>query len=195
MKAFAFLFLLLIVASAGCTIPKIQLKFPPIPEPAYYAHADFKVLIGGKELDFNRAEYMSTATNKLSENVHMHEFNPHVLHLHSATATLGDFFRSVGMSIGQRCVNTGNAEYCSNGAENLLVYVNGQPLLLNYGTYAPRDLDRIFVYYGQGVPPQRMLQSVTGEACIYSKKCIPPIGFRFKDEYCAAGKPCTLPET
>src|SRR3989338_8554809 len=85
-KPFIVIVLLSFVVLAGCSALDLE------PED-YHAHADIVVLINGEVFDFNKAQYMSTATNPLSENVHMHDFNPHVVHFHNESATLGDFFR------------------------------------------------------------------------------------------------------
>ncbi|HLC92620.1 MAG TPA: hypothetical protein VJH23_02855 [archaeon] len=184
-KPFIVIVLLSFVALAGCSALDLE------PED-YHAHADIMVLINGEVFDFNKAQYMSTATNPLSENVHMHDFNPHVVHFHNESATLGDFFRSVGMSIDSRCFNSGNSEYCSDGKKNLFVYVNGLPLALQYDTYIPKDLDKIVVHYGESVPSQELLGSVTSESCIYSKKCLAPPGFDIGNESCSGTEPCRL---
>ena len=177
---------------AACAIPNIPVKIKGEPTPEYHTHADFLMVINDEEFDFNKSTYMSTEYHHLSEDTHMHDFNPRVLHFHSQSATLGDFFRSIGMSIDSRCISTGNESFCSNGTDNLLVYVNERPLLLNYSSYAPADLDRILIYYGPKIPGQKILNSVTSESCIYSKRCIPPIGFNMPQESCTSDKPCTL---
>lgn len=190
MKMAVLAVLALAISFAGCSIPNIPIDFRDRPPPEYHAHADLKVTINGETFDFNRAQYMSYPGHDLSPFVHMHDYNPKVVHFHSETATLGDFFASVGMAIDGRCLDTGSGEFCSDGRRNLLVYVNTIPLLLDYNTYVPQDLDRILVYYGEGPPTQQTLNSVTREACIYSQKCLPPLGFRLPYESCSGTGPC-----
>src|SRR3989344_6165776 len=181
---FIAIFIALLDVLAGCAIPSIPIKWKGQVLPDYHAHADILVAINGAEFDFNKAQYMDTPANEIETEAHMHDFNPRVLHFHSPAATLGDFFTGIGMSIDERCIDTGNAKYCSDGTHNLYVYVNGYPLFLKYNTYIPRDLDRIFIFYGNGVPSQAMINGVSRESCIYSKRCIPPVGFVLPDEGC-----------
>ena len=54
------------------------------------------------------------------------------------------------------------------------------------------DENRILIYYGKGEPDSELLESVTSQACIYSKKCPAPPGFVFPEESCTAMKPCKL---
>ncbi len=176
----------------GCAIPRIPIKIKGEPDREYHAHADIKIILLGATFDFNKSVFMSSEGHELSEDVHMHDYNPHVIHFHNPKSTLGDFFRSVGMSINERCIDTGADNYCSNGTTNLYVYVNSQPLFLNYDTYIPNDLDKIFIYYGEGFPSQDIINGVTSESCIYSKRCLPPPGFDIGAENCSGSGPCKL---
>ena len=188
MRILAFLGILILIS--GCTVPNTLVRWWNQPAKEYHAHVDIKVVVNGRTFDFNKAEYMDTPTHEIPSEAHMHDFNPKIMHLHNASATLGDFFGGIGLSISSRCLDTGKAEYCSDGTRNLFVYVNGQPLFPGYDNYIPKDLDRILVYYGEGVPSQKLINSVTSEACIYSKKCLSPPGFDVWKESCAGNGPC-----
>ena len=173
---------------AGCTAKNRDNTEP------YHAHADFKMYLEGVQFDFNKAKYMSTPYKHLSEKVHMHDFNPDVIHFHDENAALRDFFTSVGMIITQNCLDTGEDAYCTDTEKSLSLYVNGkkEARLFNY---VPNDLDKLLIYYGPGEPGDWMFSGITGQACIYSLKCEPPPGFELPDESCSASEPCILDAT
>ncbi|MBI4209900.1 MAG: hypothetical protein HY544_00110 [Candidatus Diapherotrites archaeon] len=187
-SAIAMAAIFITVAVSGCTLP-----WETAPED-YHMHADFKVILEGKAMDLNKAEYMSDEYKELSHDAHMHDFNPNVIHFHSRDATLGEFFKSIGMGLTGDCFSDGKADYCSGANGKLAMYVNGAPAT-EYGDYRPRDLDKILIYYGEGTPTKEMLDSITSESCIYSKKCPMPQGFNLPAENCTAGKPCSIYDT
>lgn len=167
---------------------------PPVDQHAdYHIHADFKVVMNGAEVDFNKAEYMETPYKPLSEKGHLHDFNPFVLHIEEKGGTLNDFFTSIGMKLDSSCLSEGEKNFCSDTEKKLLLYVNGTTNN-EFGGYEPKDLDRILIYYGKDEPSSETLDSITSQACIYSKKCPAPEGFVFPEENCTATEPCKLEE-
>ena len=169
------------LALAGCA--QTQSSEP------YHVHADFKVFIEGKQFDFNRAAFMSTDAMPLSENVHLHDFNPNVIHFHGPDATLADFFTSIGMGLDENCFNDGLESHCNGNGKTLAMFVNGVPNS-GFGNYKPKDLDKILISFGENPPSREMLDSVSNEACIYSEKCPAPEGFSVPDESCAGQEVC-----
>ncbi len=159
----------------------------------YHIHADFKVVLDGKTVDFNRAEYMETPYNALSEKGHLHGFNPSVLHIEEKGGTFKDFFESIGMRLDSACFYDGSGYFCAGNGKRLAMYVNGAQNT-EFEKYEPKDLDRILIYYGNGVPAPQALDGITSQACIYSKKCPAPEGFVFPEENCTATEPCRLDE-
>lgn len=165
----------------------------------YHAHADFKVYIIGKALDFNKAEYMGTPYKELSERVHLHDFNPNIMHFHAKDATVGEFFKSLGMELSKEKFSNGKIGYFSGEKNKLFFYVNGKENS-KYGDYIPKDLDKILIYSGSAELAPQMLDSVaktlndsvTSEACIYSEKCAVPEGFTLPEESCSGLEPCKL---
>ncbi len=182
--ATVFFSLVLLIALLGCLAPQ--------PDHDYHAHADFKVVLDGKIMDFNKTEYMSTPYKTLSERTHLHDFNPYLFHMHSEDVTLGEFFGTLGMDLNADCFFDGTANYCTGNGKTLQLYVNGKENK-QFGTYRPADLDKILIYYGEGAPSSEMLSSLTSWACVYSEKCAPPDGFVLPPESCVPSKPCTLP--
>lgn len=159
----------------------------------YHVHADFLAVLDGQAFDFNKPQYMSTPYKELSENIHLHDFNPFVIHVHSVDATLGDFFESLGMKLEKNCFDTGGQKFCSTGTKKLQLFVNGKSNE-EFESHKPRDLEKIMVFFGEGAPPQELLDSISNQACIYSEKCPAPPGFAIIPENCSASQPCKLPE-
>lgn len=137
----------------------------------YHAHADFSVMLNGKELDFSKLEYDAVDTL-----IHLHLRNykgDKVLHIESRAAELGDFFASLGMLFNSTCF-AADEEYCSNKTHTLKFFING---VANeeYDRYKPNDLDRILISYGNETDLSAQISAVTELACIFSQKCpVPP---------------------
>lgn len=161
------------------------------PEEDYHIHADFRVILEGKAVDFNKAEYMETPYRPLSEKGHLHDFNPHVIHIEERGGTLNDFFGAIGMGLDGKCFYDGAKKYCGGTEKTLSMYVNGSRSA-QHGNYEPEDLDRILIYYGESQPGKEVFESLTSQACIYSKKCPAPEGFVFPEENCTTAKPCSF---
>lgn len=173
---------------SGCT------QAPPeTPLQEYHAHADLLVILDGKTLDLNKEEFMSTPYRHLSEDTHLHDFNPFVVHFHKEGVSIGEFFESLGMKLGSQCFDDGKKQYCANEEKKLFFYANGKKNN-EFEAYVPIDLDKILVYYGETEPSQEIIGRVLEQACIYSEKCPVPKGFVLPQESCSATKPCVLPE-
>lgn len=138
-----------------------------------HEHADFKVYIEGKPIDFTQSKYQSTPENDLNPDVHLHDGVGTVVHKHRSGITLGDFFKSLKMELTKGCLrlDTGEA-YCSGPANTLKIWVNGQPSE-KFDTFEWKDGDRILISYGSETTTalQAQMDSVTRDACIYSEKC------------------------
>ncbi len=143
-------------------------------EPQYHAHADLRVVLANNPVNLSQAKYQSSKAAKvLNENIHLHDGKGTILHMHKAEATLGEFFKSLGMELESTCFTLDTrVKYCSNGTQTLRLYVNGKEEI-NPPTYAPKDLDRILIVYGTESDEQiaALSKTVTDEACIYSLKC------------------------
>lgn len=138
-----------------------------------HEHADFKVFINGKALDFTQGKYQSSPENPLSADVHLHDGNGTIVHKHRSGMTLGDFFQSIKKELTKGCFRTDTGEaYCSGPVNTLKIWVNGQPSE-KYDTFEFQDGDRILISYGaeSTAALQAQMASVTRDACIYSEKC------------------------
>ncbi|HTK03264.1 MAG TPA: thioredoxin domain-containing protein [Alphaproteobacteria bacterium] len=113
----------------------------------YHAHFDLKVYLNGKAVDLSLPQYQSTEDKELDPDIHVHDGNGKVVHLHAKNITLKRFFDSIKLTI-------------LPGTKG---YVNGK-LVDNILEYVPQDLDRIVVGNGP-------IDAVSNDACIYSEKC------------------------
>ncbi len=113
----------------------------------YHTHFDLKVYVNGSPIDFTLPKYQSTETQELNPDIHFHDGNGKVVHIHKKGATLRQLFDSFKLSI-------------PSGA---LAYVNGKKVE-NILSYAPQDLDRILIGSSN-------INLVSNDACIYSEKC------------------------
>lgn len=142
-------------------------------EQAFHIHADFKVYIHGKAIDFSSAQYQSTDQKELDPNIHLHDGNGNTIHIHKEGITMGNFFKSLGMDLTKNCFTLDTKkQYCAGGGNTLKFYVNGKPND-SFGDYVMNDLDRILISYGSenGGAIAMQLASVTDNACLYSLKC------------------------
>ena len=163
-------FLVVFIVYAGI---QAEPALPRSVRPSYHAHADFLVVINGRQMDFSKQEY-----EVADPSIHLHLRNfagDRVLHIESREATLGDFFSSLGMELSGGCFFTESAEYCSDGQQRLSFFVNGK-MMENPENYMPEDMDRMLVIYGNYTDEETKtwIDSVTSYACIFSLKCSPP---------------------
>jgi len=114
-----------------------------------HEHADFKVYLLGEPVDFSQDKYQLR-----SEYIHVENGNGDMLHKHATGATLGLFFRSLGMTFTKECFTLDTGErYCNDGQNSLKMLVNGQ-VNTSFHKYEPRQGDRILISYGPETPDQ-----------------------------------------
>jgi len=138
-----------------------------------HIHADFLVAINGQLWDFTADKYQSSSTQKLADDIHLHDHQGNVLHRHASGITIGDFFSSLGFTLSNDCLITDTKEtYCGDEENVLQVYVNGEKVTAA-ATYIPAEEDQILVYFGRDEQSliEPLLSDITDEACIYSGTC------------------------
>ncbi len=146
--------LLALVILAGCA------KRAPIgPLGGIHTHADYKVYLDGKPVDFRKAEYMVKA-----QYVHIEGMNGDVIHFHATGVTMGEFFRTLGMKFTNECF-VNKKKYCTNEEKTLKFFVNGEANEL-YGDYLTSDKDKMLISYGNDSPEeiQKQIASVTNHS-------------------------------
>jgi|GEM_PF-1866710 len=159
---------LVIVAGAAAAIPLAE----PRGTVHEHIHADFKVFLDGQEFDFSQKKYMTDSRNVLSDLVHLHDMNGSIIHFHSKNINTGVFFGTLGMKLNSTCFVTDNGTGPCGGNKTLQMFVNGVRNQ-EYGSYVPKDLDRILITYGEISQQelQQQISAVTSDACIQALKC------------------------
>lgn len=113
-----------------------------------HIHADFKVFINGKTIDFSDNEYyMKSSFMHLDDNQNKQDASG-VLHMHATGVPLWVFFKSIGMDFNKDCITLKNNEkFCNDGNKKLKFYVNGKPNS-EFENYVFNNLDKILISYG-----------------------------------------------
>lgn len=111
----------------------------------HHYHADFKVVINGEVIDFNKPEYFVKSRFMHVENDAQGDSGK-VLHMHATGVPLWLFFESVGMRFDEECFAAGSEEYCTSGQNALKFYVNGKSNE-EFGDYVFKDNDRLLISY------------------------------------------------
>ncbi len=148
-----------------------------------HEHADFLLIIRGQKFDFGQPQFISTADNEKSPNVHIHDPRHTVVHVHREQTTWDEFFRSLGFGLsdittgakpGTACLTMpGGQKLCESATETFKFWVNA----VRVDGIADLDihgLERVLVSFGSESEQQvhdNQLPQVTDEACIPSGLC------------------------
>lgn len=127
-------------------------------------HADVKVYINGKAIDFSQSKYQLAARF-----IHFEEGIGDVIHTHATGLAMEHLFKSLGADLDNTCLVFEQTDYCKSGNANLKFYVNGKPNN-EFDNYIIKDLDKILVSYGSkdDEEVQKQLNSITNLAAKYS---------------------------
>ena len=142
-----------------------------------HIHADWKVYINGKQLDFSDKSHMERMGNNLPVSSFIHvdsgapapEKTGDIIHMHATGVPLWIFFKSVGMDFNKDCITLENKEkFCNEGNKKLKFYVNGK-LNDELENYAFKDLDEILISYGDETEEEirKQLSTITDFARIH----------------------------
>ena len=121
-----------------------------------HIHADWKIYINGKPLDFSDKSHMERMRNNMPVSSFIHvdsgapapEKTGDVLHMHATGVPLWVFFKSIGMNFNKDCITLENQEkFCNDGNKKIKFFVNGKENG-EFENYAFNDLDKIFISYG-----------------------------------------------
>lgn len=137
-----------------------------------HEHSDFAVFVNGRQIDFDKDQFLSSEANERSPNVHVHAPRTNVAHLHREQTTFDEFFRSLGMELRDDCLNLATGEKLCNDATNQLRFmVNGvqvDKLMFEKMT----DMGRVLISYGpRDADLQTQWAAVSDEACIPGENC------------------------
>ena len=142
-----------------------------------HIHADWKVYIYGKTLDFSDKSHMERMRNNLQVSSFIHvdsgaplpEKTGDILHMHATGISLWIFFKSIGMDFNKDCITLENKEkFCNKENKKLKFYVNGQENS-EFENYVFNDLDKILISYGDESEEEikNQLASITDFAKIH----------------------------
>lgn len=149
----------------------------PIADPTdgeYHVHADFRIFVGESRIDLSDEMFMTTASNNLSEDAHLHDGNGEVKHIHAEDLTFSAFLKSLDIELTSSCLTMFNQEPLCSGEENeVLLYVNGELFTSPISQYVPVDDDSILLYYGnsQDENIQTYIEEIPDDSCYYSGTC------------------------
>jgi|SRR3989338_1314729 len=131
-----------------------------------HLHADIKVYINGKAIDFSQPRYQLQ-----SSFVHFEDRLGDVFHIHASGLTVGQMLKSVEIDFNSNCLVVESQSYCNEKDKKLKFYVNGQPSS-EFGDRVIGDIDKYLVSYGNenDAEIQKQLSSVTSLAVKYSTK-------------------------
>ena len=114
-------------------------------EEKVHIHADFKVYIDDREIDFSIPMYQLKA-----KTVHVENRIGDVMHVHKAGITIGDFFETLDIQLYNNCIIIPvEGSYCNTDDKKISFYVNGVEND-EFGDYEIKDLDMILISYGEG---------------------------------------------
>lgn len=148
-----------LIVLAGCSKQQIG------PLGGIHTHADFKVYLNGKQVDFAKQQYMVKVPY-----VHIESMDGDVIHFHATGVTIGEFFRTLGMKFDNKCFVKDKKSSCTDDKNTLKFYVDGEPNDL-YGDYLTSDMDQLLISYGpanENVTAQ--LASITSKSAKQSGK-------------------------
>lgn len=104
-----------------------------------HIHAHLKVYVNNKALDLSTSNYQLK-----SRFVHLEDSIGELIHVHATGITLGHFLYTLGINPSENCI-TVDKEYCSDGKNKLIYFINNQPVNINY---IFKEHDKIVISYG-----------------------------------------------
>lgn len=179
------------------------------PRGAAHVHADLRVVIRGKPIDFNKKEYLSTEDEENHPWTHIHPPRTTVVHAHLQATTWREFLEDgakfkvvdtglVGTTKDKTCITLppveGGEKLCNTATERWTFIVNGVKVD-GISNLDITDLQRVLITYGSESDEQIMAQyaQVTDQACVPSERCLDRIDPNEPKEVCSASDGCTVP--
>jgi len=115
-------------------------------------HANFAVYINGAEQTFKGPQYYQEVTacdahDSPLTRTHMHDENPHLVHVHADLVTWASFFDNLGWSLGNSMLYDGKTAYVDGQGGELSFILNGKPVRSLAGEVIGSE-DRLLISYG-----------------------------------------------
>lgn len=129
-----------------------------------HLHADVKVYINGRTIDFSQKKYQLA-----SSFIHFEEGIGDVIHTHATGLAVGHMFKSLDIDFNNNCIVVEKQSYCNDNDKKLKFYANGQ-LSNEFDNRIIRNLDKYLISYGSENESeiQKQLSSITNLAPRYS---------------------------
>lgn len=140
----------------------------------YHIHADFIIIVKDNILDLSGQEYMTTATTSHHEDAHLHDNDDEVLHLHAPEITFTEFLASLNIILTDSCLTLPDStKTCTEGNDQLVMYVNDELYSDSITKYVPKDLDQVLLYVGENSASALTNYSslITDNSCLFSGSC------------------------
>lgn len=106
------------------------------PSEGTHYHADFQIYLHGQLQAFDDASFYEEASAcsesqspKPASRVHMHDFVPHVIHVHDQAVTYSHFLSNLGFHLSDNTLETRQAVYRDGEEGRLRFILNDQPVL------------------------------------------------------------------
>lgn len=140
-------------------------RFMLQPNNKVHYHANFAVFINGQREQFKGAQYYQEVAscglgNTPQSLVHMHDNISHVVHVHNAVQTWGQFFNNLGWVLGDTLISDGTNVYQDGHGGHLTFILNGHSTL-SIADEVIKDKDRLLISFGnddQAALNQQFLQ-------------------------------------
>jgi hypothetical protein len=140
----------------------------------YHVHTDFLIVIDDEVVDLSGNDFMTTATQTLHEQLHLHDNDANLLHVHQENITFAEFLSSLNITLTDSCLTYRAKEtLCTNEENQLVLFVNNNIFTGSIKSYVPNDLDQILLYVGKNSDSALTTfgPQITDEACIFSGSC------------------------
>ena len=125
-------------------------------------------------VDLGDDQLITTVTNLLLDEEHLHDGNGEVKHIHAENVTFSDFLDSLGIPLTDSCLTLLEGESLCSGEENeVLLYVDGNLYTQPISQYVPVDDESILLYYGNSQDPNipSYIDAIPDDSCYYSGTC------------------------
>lgn len=149
--------LLYLVITSLSSSPASKARIGLGPAGSQHVHADFKVYLDNRVVDFSQPRYQVRA-----QHVHIEGGDGDVIHIHATGVKTGYFFSTLGMKFNSTCFVTERA-YCSNDNKTLKFFVNGVPAG-EWEDYILQSMDKILISYGNETNLESQFNSIASKA-------------------------------
>jgi hypothetical protein len=138
----------------------LRFALGPCPDPPHY-HANWAVVVDGKQLDFSGDRYMeavatcaATDVVRPAERVHMHNNEGDVVHVHHTGVAWGHFFDNLGMDVGPDYLIMDRERRFFEGEGGTLKFVLNGFVVGEISALPIGSGDRLLISYGPESPEQ-----------------------------------------